>query len=274
VTVQLPTGERSQTIGFNGTVTAGNAARKTFVAQNAQIAGNAMAPNCTNTLSFSPQNWACNSGQARATIQVINNNAINTAQLLVTANPVSLSPANGASVDVGATTCVQSGSIAPGSSCNIVLTQPNAGQTTTANLATLAGGYFSGGSVSTASSPNCSARAQVTGSVQAACAGSGPKTKTLRMTVTNTNTLHAFNVSGISHGHGGIATITNNTCSGNLTANGGNCMFDLVISNAPATATDASVTITTGSSPVIFTPSVTYDDATDYTGGVHDISCP
>ena len=273
ITVQLPTGERSDTLAISGETTAGNASRMTFVTQNTHIAGNAMAPNCTNALNFSPQNWTCSGGQARATVQVINNNAVNAAQLLNTSNPVTLSPANGASID-GATTCLQSGSIVAGSSCNIVLTQPNAGQTTTVNLATLGGGYFSSGSVNTAVSPNCSSRVQVTGTVLNACAGTAPnQTKTLRFSVTNTNTLHSFNVSSITDGHAN-ATITNNTCSGNLSANGGSCTFDLAITDAPSVATDANITINTGSSAVIFSPSVTYDDATDYSGGVHDISCP
>ena len=198
------------------------------------------APNCTNTLSQSiTSDWSCSAGKGQWTATITNNNGVNSATF-PNSDPT-FSVANGATLV--STTCKNT-SVAPGGTCSATVENPNSGQSSTLDVAPN-DGFFQTVSITKGSSPNCTQDASTNVTVQTACSGGGPYSKTLRITLTNDNTIEDMTFpANAATVNDGLGTVSADTCSSQtITNSGGSCYFDITYTNnAPATNTlDVSI---------------------------------
>jgi hypothetical protein len=221
LTVSGTPGQSSGTL--TATITPVDGAAVTIASANGQIQSGAAAPNCTNPLSSSVLSaWSCNAGNGVTVVRYSNPSSVQDATF--GASPASVSGTN--NYVIGTNTCASATLFTDDfNSCDITLSNPAAGQTTTLTLTASNSTYFSPAGQPIASSPNCTQTPQISVTTQASCSGQGGS-KTLRMTITNPNTLNSMTIGAISETADG--SIINDNCSSDtLTSGGDSCTFDI-----------------------------------------------
>ena len=201
----------------------------TFLLQNDTAASGAAAPNCTNSLTSLVGSWSCAAGQGSITATFSNPSSIYNATM--SAGAVSASPA--ANFVTQSDSCSSSTlNMNDSNTCDVELRNPVSGKSTTLTL-TPDGPYFSPKNQEVPPSPNCTLDASTVVSVQSVCSTGN---KTLRVTLTNNNTINDMVLSTVSVTDG-LGSLGSDNCSNaTLNSSGSSCFFDVeYIGNAPAT---------------------------------------
>ncbi len=259
--------------------TSANSAQATFNnSTGLQVSSNAVAPNCT--LSLTPPTpsagqWSCeaNTGLGLWSANFTNNNAQQNATL-ASSNPLSIASINGEVIKTTGCGANSASVTANGGTCNAQFTQTTGGRATTLQINPVVN-LTTASSVTTTNSPNCSRALTVTAASPGTCSGTGPKNKSITFTVTNPNTLQNMSISSITANvvGGGLAAASITGCGngGATTLNAGaSCNMTIQYNGvaSPGPGPDALITINTGTTTFFATGQI-FNSGANY-----DTSCP